>query len=185
MSLEPGSLYIVLKLRSDSLEDKTFHVMLYFHTSDVGSTKPGGTKYHITNLRSDKWLTDHGPESAIVKMFLLNCLVRVAKNIPTCDWEKVDAAMRAKDEEINVDGMNCRVWVVQAMQRLKDAGIEFIGDSVEDMDKESFRIGDSFRASAIMNEQPRPIVDLSSQLQYPDKTNPTDVRMYPSQCYEG
>ena len=162
LKLEPGSLYIVLKLRSDSLEDKTFHVMLYLHKSDANTPtmKLGGTKYHITNLRSDMWLTDHGPESAIMKIFLLNCLVRVASDIPSDRWDEIDAIIRAKDGEINVDGMNCRVWVVQTLQRLQDAGIQFLGRDIEEIDNEAFKIGNLYRESAVNNEQPRPIVDV-------------------------
>ncbi|TFY81418.1 hypothetical protein EWM64_g2592 [Hericium alpestre] len=154
MALETGSLYIVLTLRSDRPDDDTFHWALYFHKPTA--SHPGGLKYHITNLNSDRWLVAHAPESAVQKTFLLVCLVRIAEGIPAERWAEVDWLVRAKDGKLDEEGLTCRVWLSQAIERLRKAGLVRY-PSVGELEERIAVLGNSHRVSAIYNKQPRPI----------------------------
>lgn len=151
-TLEPNALYVVLYLRSENLADTTFHWGLYLHAPGVNRL---GVKYHIKSIGS-YWIADHGPTGGVLKSFLLVCLVRVAKDIPTSRFSQLDAIMRADDHQLNSGGFTCRVWVMRALERLKGAGILRCNDLTQ-LEEEIKRIGNRFRADAVANEQPRPI----------------------------
>ena len=155
-SLEFGSLYVLLDLRSADLSDRTFHWALYLHQADMPYLK--GHKYHIKTL-GEGWIPDHAPLSGITKGFLLVCLVRVAREIPTLRWGELEDLVTANDGQINDGSFTCRVWVLRALERLQNAGMIRYGDTSR-LEERLREIGNSHRATAIRNEQPRPIEDL-------------------------
>ena len=155
MSLEVGSLYVLLDLRSADLSDRTFHWALYLHKAN--KPYPKGHKYHIKTL-GEGWIPDHAPLSGITKGFLLVCLVRVAKDIPAARWGELEELVTMNDSQINDGSFTCRVWVFQALERLQNAQIFNYGDMLQ-LEERLKAIGESHRA-AIRNEQPRPIEDL-------------------------
>ncbi|KAH9919290.1 uncharacterized protein B0H18DRAFT_1028165 [Fomitopsis serialis] len=156
-SLQPGALYILLDLRSADLNDTTFHWALYLHKSN--GLHPKGYKYHIKTL-GEGWIADHGPLSGVTKSFLLVCLVRIAHDIPASQYEGLARLITLADDHINDGAITCRVWTLSALERLR--GARFIQDDadVEGLEREVKRIGNNYRAGAVQNEQPRPIVDL-------------------------
>ena len=156
MSLEVGSLYVLLDLRSADLSDRTSHWALYLHKAN--KPYPRGHKYHIKTL-GEGWIPDHAPLSGITKGFLLVCLVRVAKDIPAARWGELEELVTMNDSQINDGSFTCRVWVLQALERLQNAQIFNYGDMLR-LEERLKAIGESHRATAIRNEQPRPIEDL-------------------------
>jgi len=158
-NLAIGSLYVLLDLRSPDIVDRTFHWALYFHKADKPYSK--GHKYHIKTL-GDGWIAEHATMSGIMKGFLLVCLVRVARDIPAARWDaELDKIMAMDDSHINDGSFTCRVWVLRALERLRNAGILSCGDVVQ-LEEQLRSVGNRHRATAILNQQPRPIVDLTS-----------------------
>ncbi|KZT11786.1 uncharacterized protein LAESUDRAFT_808765 [Laetiporus sulphureus 93-53] len=121
-SLQPGSLYVLLDLRSPDLSNTTFHWALNLHHANA--PRASGHKYHIKTL-GDGWIADHAPLGGVLKSFLLVCLVRVACDVPAERWRETEALIRLRDGEIKINdgGITCRIWVMNALDRLRNAGL--------------------------------------------------------------
>ncbi|KZT69582.1 hypothetical protein DAEQUDRAFT_756927 [Daedalea quercina L-15889] len=156
-SLQPGALYVLLDLRSADLNDTTFHWALYLHKSN--DPHPAGYKYHIKTL-GDGWIADHAPLTGVTKSFLLVCLTCVVANIPPSRDEERARLITLADAQINDSGMTCRIWVMNALERLKLARFLDCHLDAGELEEGLKRIGNDYRAGAIRNEKPRPIVEL-------------------------
>ncbi|KAJ5778484.1 hypothetical protein N7520_001730 [Penicillium odoratum] len=133
-----NSLFIVLWIRSDPPRQNDFHWGHYFHTSAMG-----GTKYHMRNLGGG-WMPDHGPTGGVFKSNFLCVLVQVAI-VPGTLYGQLDQTMRSHDGDVNsIPGVTCRGFARYS--------------NVEALLQECMGIGNQYRASAAINQQPRPVV---------------------------
>ncbi|KAJ6095209.1 hypothetical protein N7486_005955 [Penicillium sp. IBT 16267x] len=126
-------------------------VTYYFHTSAMG-----GTKYHMRNL-GGSWMPDHGPTGGVFKSNFLCVLVQVAI-VPGTVYGRLDQTMRSHDGDVNsIPGVTCRVWLMEILQKLIQQGIVRCSNA-EALLQECMGIGNQYRASAAINQQPRPVL---------------------------
>lgn len=168
MSLTPNTLYIALYVRTDPPVPDNFHWALYFHHD---ATR-GGTKYHITNEGGQSaWVASHGPESNILKTFLLVGLLRIV-DVPPGAVDAVDQLIRRYDAQLNDLGVTCRTWlfrVLQLLQRQEPSPVDAVEDGkvldakvdLETLEREVKDWGNRYAAEACRNVQPRPVGDVS------------------------
>lgn len=152
--IKKGSIYVLLYVRNQPPILNDFHWGLYFH----GNTNTRGMKYHIKTV-GPGWMPDHGPVTAIMKEFLLVGLFRVADVRP--EWHAhVDKTIRSLDDQLNVPGNTCRVWVLDILSLLQEpvGGYQILRcRDISALQKEIFDWGNGHAAAAAANEQPRPI----------------------------
>ncbi|RAL06784.1 uncharacterized protein BO97DRAFT_379735 [Aspergillus homomorphus CBS 101889] len=153
-NLKVNSLYILLFIRNHPPAPNDFHWGLYFHRNP----DTGGTKYHIKQQGSG-WIADHAPTAGVFKSFLLVGLFRIA-DVPV-GWEShLDQTMKAYDNQLNLPGITCRVWVLWVLALLQKpiAGKVILKCSnLQSLENEVKDWGNANATSAANNVQPRPL----------------------------
>lgn len=147
MSLEAGSLYIILFLRD---APDSFHWGLYHHTSSNR-----GIKYHIRQMGSS-WIADHGETGGATKSIYLIGFLRIAQ-VPA---EKVGDVNHiiTNVPYTSVPGLNCHTWAMECIRRLVDAGFVRCSN-LDQLAREAQAFAVSEYESAGLNKQPRPVQD--------------------------
>ncbi|GES61844.1 hypothetical protein ATEIFO6365_0011036100 [Aspergillus terreus] len=131
MSLTPNTLYIALYVRTDPPVPDNFHWALA------------------------PWMASHGPESNILKTFLLVGLLRIV-DIPPGAADPVDQLIRSYDAQLNDLGESSPVDAVEDGKVL-DAKVD-----LGMLEREVMDWGNRYAAEACQNVQPRPIIDPQS-----------------------
>ncbi|KAL5364365.1 hypothetical protein BJX96DRAFT_178882 [Aspergillus floccosus] len=168
LSLTPNTLYIAIYVRTDPPVPDNFHWALYYHHDAAR----GGTKYHITNeWGQSAWMASHGPESNILKTFLLVGLLRIV-DIPSGAANAIDQLIRSYDGQLNDLGVTCRTWVFRVLRLLQGqepTAISTVEDGnvldakvdLELLEREVMDWGKRYAEESCRNMQPRPVGDLS------------------------
>ncbi|OCH89361.1 hypothetical protein OBBRIDRAFT_667755 [Obba rivulosa] len=142
--LQANSLYLAIYAR-DTPDD--YHWALYYH-----GTADGGTKFHIRNL-GQGWIAEHEQTNSIMKQFLLIGLMKFASIRP-------DAVKALHDTIVavpyNAPGINCRTWVLDAIQAVMSAGL-IHHFSLDQLETEAKVFGFNQFDAAVQNVQPRPV----------------------------
>ncbi|PKY08484.1 hypothetical protein P168DRAFT_301174 [Aspergillus campestris IBT 28561] len=164
MPLTPNTLYIALYLRTDPPTPNNYHWALYLHNPNPTSKIQGSTKYHIVNSNpSSTWVASHGPESGILKTFLLAGLTRIGE-IPDnpAVLAKTDEVIRSFDGQLNEMDVTCRTWLVRVLEVLqREVGVPRYRDGKDagDLEREVLGFGNEVAGEAARNVQPRPVVE--------------------------
>lgn len=111
-TLQVGGLYIILFLTA---AEGAFHWGLYHHTE-----QSGGWKYHIKQVGTQGWITDHGPTQGATKSFLLIGFIRIANISPSRASEVHPIVSQVPHA---VSGVTCRTWTLSAVQALMNHGL--------------------------------------------------------------
>lgn len=149
-TLPKQQLYIGLWIRGDPPVLNDFHWAFYHHPT-IGA----GTKYHIKNL-GDGWVADHQSAHGVFKDLFLCVLIAIG-TIPEQKQELLEQTMSTYDNELESTRFTCRTWLFEIMTLLVKAEI-LRCDSLEDLQRECYYIGNQFKDAAAKNEQPRPVV---------------------------
>jgi hypothetical protein len=150
-NLPRKKLYIVLYLRSDPPIHSDFHWGFYYHKESTG-----GTKYHVKNIGSG-WVPDHGPTGGVFKSNFLCVVIEIA-TIPPNKEQLLDQLMKTYDHNLNdTQGITCRVWVMKILALLVQHGLAACSD-LPGLQAECFNFGNQHMATAVSNDQPRPVV---------------------------
>jgi len=148
--LKVDGLYIILFVRSPEYDPDNFHWVLYLHQGPV----KGGMKYHIKG-EGDGWVTDHAVTAGVFKSFLLVGLLHIA-NVPKGWEDRANSIITEDDNRLNsIPGNTCRVWLLSALERLRDAGVLHCSNLVA-LEREVKDWGNSHQISAIDAQTPRP-----------------------------
>lgn len=111
-------------------------------------------KYHIKG-EGDGWVTDHAVTAGVFKSFLLVGLLHIA-NVPKGWEDRANSIITEDDNRLNsIPGNTCRVWLLSALERLRDAGVLHCSNLVA-LEREVKDWGNSHQISAIDAQTPRP-----------------------------
>ncbi|KAG6830630.1 hypothetical protein H0H92_015722 [Tricholoma furcatifolium] len=146
--LELGALYVALYARATPVD---YHWALYHHWTSTS----GGTKYHIRNVGTSGWFSEHEPKAGIMKDFLLVGMMKITY-IPPESHDALDTVLTAVP--FDYPTVNCRSWVHDAIKAAMSVGLiqQF---SLDELDKEAHAFGSSQFDDTAQNVQPRPIVE--------------------------
>lgn len=114
--LHPESLYIVLH---SQYRAGSYHWGLYYHRAG-GTRRPYGRKFHIKNEGTGRWMADYQDSYGVLRSNFLIGLIRIA-TIPTSRFDYMKSLIESTP--LNTPGITCRVWVLNAIQSLMDAGL--------------------------------------------------------------
>ncbi|KAG9127402.1 hypothetical protein FRC07_014212 [Ceratobasidium sp. 392] len=150
--LEDDTLYVLLFLRSAESPGVSFHWALYHHYDNL----LGGYKFHIGNLMTNSWISDHTmTKSAASAMFLVAgfAVGRIDPN----DRLLVAQIVQQEDTQLNsIPETTCRTWLLRALSRLASAGL-LPACIPEEVESEANTSAQRSWESAIINVQPRPV----------------------------
>lgn len=148
---QENSLYIGLYVRDT--EPGTYHWSLYLH--HVGSS---GKKYHIRNIGSG-WMSEFEIIKGALKEMLLIGYLRIANISPDSDAQRQTEADRLiESTRYDGEGVTCRTWLLDAVQKMRDAGIVRCR-SIEALEEEAKAFGATHFSGAGLKTSSPAVVD--------------------------
>lgn len=142
-----NGLYIGLFVRDT--EPGTYHWCLYMHHSG-----PSGKKYHIRDLGSG-WTGEFKDTKGALKEVLLIGYLRIA-SISSESRSQADRLIEST--RYDNEGVTCRTWVLEAVQKLVDAGLVRCA-SVKEIEEDAKKFGATNFTNAGLKSVSPPIVD--------------------------
>lgn len=145
---QENSLYIGLYVRDT--EPGTYHWSLYMHHS--GSS---GKKYHIRNIGSG-WMGEFEIIKGALKEMLLIGYLRIAAISDDNSLSQADQIIEST--RYDVEGVTCRIWLLDAVKKMIDARIVRCG-SLEGLEEEAKAFGAANFSGAGLKASSPAVVD--------------------------
>jgi hypothetical protein len=150
-SISISSLYVVLSIRANPSRQDNFRWGFY-----LCKGRDQRWMYNVRGFGSG-WIADHEPMCGVLKSSLLCTTIQIATELRGNE-EAVDQAIQSLDSGLNnIKCLSSEKWEFLVLEKPVEVGAVHCRD-LKALREECMGIGNKYRAGALLNTQPRPIV---------------------------